>query len=80
MEEGTMATVGALQLMDLLRPYRRRVRWLLMWRWGALGGFIGTLAAIGLDALDWLAVLSVPLWWLAVSILIGILLGCLYAL
>lgn len=75
-----MATVGALQLMDMLRPYRRRVRWLLMWRWGALGGFIGTLAAIGLDALDWLAVLSVPLWWLAASILIGVLMGCLYAL
>jgi len=75
-----MATVGALQLMDMLRPYQRRVRWVLMWRWGALGGFIGTLVAMGLDALDWLAVLSAPVWWLAASVLTGVLLGCLYTL
>ncbi len=75
-----MATVGALQLVDMLRPYRRRVRRVLMWRWGALGGFVGALVAIGLDALDWLAILSVPPWWLMASVLIGILLGTLYAL
>ena len=75
-----MATVGALQLVDQLRPYRRRVRWLLMWRWGALGGFAGTLVAILLDALDWLAVIVMPVWGLALAILIGVLLGCLYAL
>ncbi|GBC92260.1 Chromosome partition protein Smc [bacterium HR15] len=75
-----MTTVGALHLVDLLRPYRRRVRWILMWRWGALGGFVGTLIAILLDALDWLALMMVPTWWLAISVLTGVLLGCLYAL
>ncbi len=75
-----MATVGALGLLDRLRPYRRRVRWVLMWRWGAIGGFVGTLIAIALDALDWLAVLSVQPVGLVASILAGILLGCLYAL
>ena len=76
----TMATVGALQLVDRLRPYRRRVRWLLMWRWGALGGFVGTLVAILLDALDWLALMVMPIWGLALAILMGLLMGCLYAL
>jgi len=74
-----MATVGALQLMDMLRPYRRRVRWVLIWRWGALGGFVGTLVALVLDALDWLAVWSVPVSWLLIPILAGVLLGGLYA-
>ncbi len=75
-----MATVGALQLVDMLRPYRRRVRWMLMWRWGALGGFGGTLVALVLDALDWLALIVMPIWGLALAILIGTLMGCLYAL
>jgi hypothetical protein len=75
-----MATVGALQLADRLRPYRQRVRWLLMWRWGALGGFAGTLVAILLDALDWLALITMPIWGLVLAICTGLLLGCLYAL
>jgi len=75
-----MATVGALQLVDRLRPYRRRVRWMLMWRWGALGGFGGTLVALLLDALDWLALIAMPPWGLALAIFVGLLLGCLYAL
>jgi hypothetical protein len=75
-----MATVGALQLVDRLRPYRRRVRWMLMWRWGALGGFVGTLVALLLDALDWLALIAMPSWGLALAIFVGLLLGCFYAL
>jgi hypothetical protein len=51
-----------------------------MWRWGALGGFGGTLVALLLDALDWLALIAMPTWGLALAIFAGLLLGCLYAL
>jgi hypothetical protein len=53
---------------------------MLMWRWGALGGFGGTLVALLLDALDWLALIAMPPWGLALAIFVGLLLGCLYAL
>ncbi|MFQ3610501.1 MAG: hypothetical protein SNJ72_03305 [Fimbriimonadales bacterium] len=66
--------------VDRLRPYRRRVRGLLMWRMGAIGGTAGALVGTGLSIVDWVGWLVIPLYWLPLSVGIGILLGIARAL
>ncbi len=61
--------------VDRLRPYRRRVRGLLAWRFSAIGGTAGALVATVLSLADWMGWLIVPTYWLPLCVLIGILLG-----
>lgn len=72
--------LNALNWVDRLRPYRRRVRLLLMWRYGAMAGVAGALVATFLSLLDWRGVLTVYPWQLGVCIVVGVLLGALYGL
>jgi hypothetical protein len=72
--------LNALNWVDRLRPYRRRVRILLMWRYGAMAGVAGALAATLLSLLDWRGVLTVYPWQLGACILAGVLMGALYGL
>jgi hypothetical protein len=51
--------LNALNWVDRLRPYRRRVRILLMWRYGAMAGVAGAFVATLLSLLDWRGVLTV---------------------
>ena len=72
--------ITAYEWSDRLRPYRRRVRLLLAWKLGAIGGSVGALTATVLSFLDWRAVLFVPTFWLPLTVGIGILLGIGWAL
>jgi hypothetical protein len=72
--------LNALNWVDRLRPYRRRVRILLMWRYGAMAGVAGALVATLLSLLDWRGVLTVYPWQLGACILAGVLMGALYGL
>lgn len=71
---------GSLRLIDELRQYRKRLRIMLAWRWGAIGGFWGALMAIAADLLDWFAVMSAPPLALMSLVLGGILMGVGYAM
>jgi chemotaxis protein histidine kinase CheA len=72
--------LNALNWVDRLRPYRRRVRILLMWRYGAMAGVAGALVATLLSLLDWRGALTVYPWQLGACILAGVLMGALYGL
>jgi len=72
--------LNALNWVDRLRPYRRRVRILLMWRYGAMAGVAGAFVATLLSLLDWRGVLTVYPWQLGACILAGVLMGALYGL
>lgn len=72
--------LNTLNWVDRLRPYRRRVRILLMWRYGAMAGVAGALIATLLSLLDWRGVLTVYPWQLGACILAGVLMGALYGL
>jgi hypothetical protein len=72
--------LNALNWVDRLRPYRRRVRILLMWRYGAMAGVAGALVATLLSLLDWRGVLTVYPWQLGACIVAGVLMGALYGL
>lgn len=72
--------LNALNWVDRLRPYRRRVRLLLMWRYGAIAGVAGALVATMLSLLDWRGVLTIYPWQLAACIAAGVLMGALYGL
>jgi hypothetical protein len=72
--------LNALNWVDRLRPYRRRVRILLMWRYGAMAGVAGAFVATLLSLLDWRGVLTVYPWQLGACILAGVLMGILYGL
>jgi chemotaxis protein histidine kinase CheA len=72
--------LNALNWVDRLRPYRRRVRILLMWRYGAMAGVAGALVATLLSLLDWRGVLTIYPWQLGACIVAGVLMGILYGL
>lgn len=72
--------ITAYEWSGRLRPYRWRVRMLLAWKLGAIGGTAGALTAALLSLLDWRAVLFVPTHWLPLIVLAGILLGMAYAM
>jgi hypothetical protein len=72
--------LNALNWVDRLRPYRRRVRILLMWRYGAMAGVAGAFVATLLSLLDWRGVLTIYPWQLGACILAGVLMGILYGL
>ncbi|GIV09769.1 MAG: hypothetical protein KatS3mg019_1860 [Fimbriimonadales bacterium] len=72
--------LNALNWSDRLRPYRKRVRMLLMWRYGAMAGVAGAVVATVLTLLDWRGLLTVYPWQLGACVLIGVLLGALYGL
>jgi hypothetical protein len=72
--------LNALNWVDRLRPYRRRVRILLMWRYGAMAGVAGAFVATLLSLLDWRGVLTVYPWQLGACIVAGVLMGALYGL
>ena len=70
--------LSALNWVHRLRPYRRRVRILLMWRYGAIAGVAGALVATLLSLLDWRSVLVVYPWQLGACVVAGVLIGMLY--
>lgn len=72
--------ITAYEWSDRLRPYRWRVRLLLAWKLGAIGGTAGALTSALLSVLDWRAVLTVPTAWLPMVVLTGVFLGVAYAL
>ncbi|MFN3690817.1 MAG: hypothetical protein ACK4UU_07845, partial [Fimbriimonadales bacterium] len=72
--------LNALNWVDRLRPYRRRVRLLLAWRYGAIAGIAGALVATVLSLLDWRGWVVVYPWHLAACVLLGVLIGVLYGL
>ncbi|MDW8106626.1 MAG: hypothetical protein RMK45_03995 [Armatimonadota bacterium] len=72
--------LSALPWAERLRPYRRRVRLLLVWRYGAIGGVAGALVATALSLLDWLALVVIYPWQLGACVVAGVLVGALYAL
>lgn len=72
--------LNAVNWVDRLRPYRRRVRLLLMWRYGAMAGVAGALVATLLSLLDWRGLLTVYPWQLGACIGAGVLMGALYGL
>ncbi len=65
---------------DRLRPYRKRVRMLLMWRYGAMAGVAGALVATILSVLDWRGLVVVYSWQLGACVALGVLMGALYGL
>ncbi|MDW8050970.1 MAG: hypothetical protein RMJ83_00640 [Armatimonadota bacterium] len=75
-----MALSSALPWAERLRPYRRRVRLLLAWRYGAIGGVAGALVATALSLLDWLALVVIYPWQLGACAAAGVLIGVFYAL
>jgi chemotaxis protein histidine kinase CheA len=72
--------LNALNWVDRLRPYRQRVRILLMWRYGAMAGVAGAFVATLLSLLDWRGMLTVYPWQLSACIVAGVLMGALYGL
>ncbi|CUU38391.1 hypothetical protein GXSOP10_13822 [Armatimonadetes bacterium GXS] len=72
--------ITAYEWSGRLRPYRWRVRMLLAWKLGAIGGTAGALTSALLSLLDWRAVLFVPTYWLPLIVLAGVLLGVVYAM
>ncbi|MCS6919610.1 MAG: hypothetical protein NZM28_07555 [Fimbriimonadales bacterium] len=72
--------LNALNWTDRLRPYRKRVRLLLMWRYGAIAGVAGAIIATILSLLDWRGLLIVYPWQLGACVAIGVLMGALYGL
>jgi len=72
--------LSALNWVHCLRPYRRRVRILLMWRYGAMAGVASALVATLLSLLDWRGVLVVYPWQLGACVVASVLIGMLYGL
>ncbi len=72
--------ISAYGWIDRLRPYRRRLRIALAWRLGAIGGMVGALTGTLLSLLDWRAILLIPTYWLPLTVVLGIVVGVLYAL
>ena len=72
--------ITAYEWSGRLRPYRWRVRMLLAWKLGAIGGTAGALTSALLSLFDWGAVLFVPTYWLPLIVLAGVLLGVVYAM
>lgn len=71
---------GSMNLLDELKPFRRRLRTLLAWRWGSMGGILGVLLAIALDWMDWFEIAVVEPYWLPATVAAGVLMGIGYAL
>jgi hypothetical protein len=46
--------MGQDALLKRLKPFRRGVRWVLAWKYSAVGGAIGTALALLADLGDWL--------------------------
>jgi chemotaxis protein histidine kinase CheA len=72
--------LSALNWVHCLRPYRRRVRILLMWRYGAMAGVASALVATLLSLLDWRGMLVVYPWQLGACVVASVLIGMLYGL
>lgn len=72
--------LNALNWGNHLRPYRRRVRFLLAWRYGAIAGIASALIATLLSLLDWRGILTIYPWQLSACVLLGVLMGALYGL
>jgi len=72
--------LNALNWVDRLRPYRRRVRLLLAWRYGAIAGIAGALIATLLSLLDWRGLMVVYPWQLGACVLLGVMMGVVYGL
>lgn len=70
----------AIGLYDHLRPFRRRLRLLLAWRWSVIGGLGGVGLDLALELLDWWNLLLLESWHLLLPIGGGFLLGVAAAL
>ncbi len=66
-------------LLHRLRPFRRRVRWVLAARYAAVGGAIGAALALFADVGDWLGKWTVEPITLVGLIAAGVLVGTFYA-
>ncbi len=67
-------------LLRHLKPFRRRVRWVLAWRYAAVGGAIGAALALLTDLGDWLGKWEADPIVLVLTIALGLLIGAAYAL
>jgi hypothetical protein len=72
--------LNALNWVDRLRPYRRRVRLLLAWRYGAMAGIAGAFVATLLSLLDWRGIVTIYPWQLGACVLLGVLMGVVYGM
>ncbi|MFN3421155.1 MAG: hypothetical protein ACK40X_05465, partial [Armatimonadota bacterium] len=66
-------------LVKHLKPFRRRVRWVLAWRYAAVGGAIGTALALLTDLGDWLGRWEADPIVLVLTIALGLIIGAAYA-
>lgn len=66
-------------LIKHLKPFRRRVRLVLAWRYAAVGGAIGTALALLTDLGDWLGRWEADPVVLVLTIVLGLIIGVAYA-
>lgn len=66
-------------LVKHLKPFRRRVRWILAWRYAAVGGTVGTALAFLTDLGDWLGKWEADPIVLVLTIVLGLVAGAAYA-
>lgn len=66
-------------LLKHLKPFRRRVRWVLAWRYAAVGGAVGTALALLTDLGDWLGKWEADPIVLVLTIVLGSLISAAYA-
>lgn len=62
-----------------LKPFRRRIRLVLAWRYAAVGGAIGTALAFLTDLGDWLGRWEADPIVLVLTIILGLIIGAAYA-
>lgn len=67
-------------LVKKLSPFRRRVRFVLTWRYGAVGGAVGTLLALLMDLGDWFGKWEIEPVSLVLTVAAGVIIGIAYAL
>lgn len=67
-------------LVKKLSPFRRRVRFVLTWRYGAVGGAVGTLLALLMDLGDWFGRWEVEPASIVLTVAVGAIVGITYAL
>jgi len=68
------------ELAKRLKPFRRRVRWVLAWRYAGAGGAVGAALALVTDLGDWLGRWEADPIALVLTIALGLLIGVAYAL
>ncbi|MCS7187378.1 MAG: hypothetical protein RMK89_10545 [Armatimonadota bacterium] len=66
-------------LLKRLKPFRRRVRWVLAWRYTAVGGAVGAALALLTDLGDWLGKWEADPVVLVLTIALGLSIGVAYA-